>query len=302
MAQVNEPEISWGGPAEMSAWEAVMWRAEGDLRTRSTGVLLEILDSEPDWQRLFTAHEHTTQRISRLRDRVVEPALPLVAPVWSADPHFDLEYHVQHLHLPAPGSERQLLDLVAAIESRPIDRNRPPWEAALITGLQGGRAAYIFKVHHSLSDGLGLIQLLDIAHSRTPESSTNGAGQVPSAARRAVTPGRLLSDRLRAGVASAPADLARASGGALAALGRAARDPLGSSRRALEFGASLRRMLTPPASERSPLLRDGGFGYRLVVHDVQLDDLKRAGKAVGGSVNDAFLASVLGTFRQYHEH
>ncbi|MGH3450800.1 MAG: WS/DGAT domain-containing protein, partial [Haloechinothrix sp.] len=49
-------------------------------------------------------------------------------------------------------------------------------------------------------------------------------------------------------------------------------------------------------------LRDGGFGYRLVVHDVQLDDLKRAGKAVGGSVNDAFLASVLGTFRQYHEH
>ena len=35
----------WGGPARMSAWEALMWRAEGDLRTRSSGLLVEVLDS-----------------------------------------------------------------------------------------------------------------------------------------------------------------------------------------------------------------------------------------------------------------
>ena len=48
---------AWGGPADMSAWEALMWRAEADPRTRSTGVLLEILDGEPDWDRLVAAHD-----------------------------------------------------------------------------------------------------------------------------------------------------------------------------------------------------------------------------------------------------
>jgi len=304
MVSGNEPAIGWGGPAVMSAWEAVMWRAEGDLRTRSTGVLLEILDGEPDWSRLFVAHERLTRRVPRLRERVVEPVLPVVSPVWSPDPHFDLAYHVQHLRLPAPGSERQLLDLVAAIESRPLDRNRPPWEAVLITGLDGGRAGYVLKVHHSLSDGLGLIQLLDIAHSRTPEASTDTTCEDGEAAttRGQVSPAGVLADRLRAGVESAPADLARASGSALSMFGQAVRDPVGSGRRVVEFGASLRRMLTPPAAVRSPLLRDGGFGYRLVAHDVPLSDLKRAGKAAGGSVNDAFLAAVLGAFRRYHEH
>lgn len=304
MASRHEQASNWGGPAEMTDWEAVMWRAEGDLRTRSTGVLLEILDGEPDWDRLLAAHVHLTRRVPRLREHVVEPILPLVSPVWSPDPHFDLGYHVQHLRVPAPGSDRQLLDLVGAIESHPLDRNRPPWEAALITGLAGGRAAYVLKVHHSLSDGLGLIQLLDIAHSRSPDSSTDTtgeAGERSAQQHESTSPVGVLADRLRAGVASAPAVLGRISGGVFSLFGEAVRDPVGSGRQALEFGASLRRMLTPPDAERSPLLRDGGFGYRLVTHDVPLDDLKRAGKAAGGSVNDAFLAAVLGTFRRYHE-
>jgi hypothetical protein len=34
---------------------------------------------------------------------------------------------------------------------------------------------------------------------------------------------------------------------------------------------------------------------------VQVTDLKRVGKAAGGSLNDAFVAAVLGGFRLYHE-
>jgi hypothetical protein len=70
----------------------------------------------------------------------------------------------------------------------------------------------------------------------------------------------------------------------------------------VRFGSSLRRMLTPPDVERSPLLRDGGFAYRLLAHDVPLAALKAAGKAAEGSVNDAFLAGLLGAVRRYHEH
>ena len=83
---------SWGGGQDLSAWEALMWRTGGDHRTRSTGVIVELLDQEPDWERLVAAHDRFTQHVPRLRERVVEPALPVVPPAWSPDPHFDLDY------------------------------------------------------------------------------------------------------------------------------------------------------------------------------------------------------------------
>src|SRR5437773_882490 len=101
----------WGGPARISAWEALMWRSDADLRTRSSGVLLEVLDSTPDWDRLLGAHERVTRVIPRLRDRVVEPALAVSTPVWTEDTRFDLSYHVQRLRLPEPGAIAQLLEL-----------------------------------------------------------------------------------------------------------------------------------------------------------------------------------------------
>ena len=63
---------SWGGGQDLSAWEALMWRTGGDHRTRSTGVMIELLDTEPDWDRLVAAHDRFTQRVPRLRERVVE--------------------------------------------------------------------------------------------------------------------------------------------------------------------------------------------------------------------------------------
>ena len=117
-----------------------MWRAEADPRTRSTGVLLEILDREPDWDRLAAAHDRVSQQIPRLRERAVDPLLPLFPPSWSPDPHFDLGYHLQRVRLPEPGTMRQLLDLAQGILARPLDKARPPWEAVLVEGLEDGRA------------------------------------------------------------------------------------------------------------------------------------------------------------------
>ena len=297
----------WGGPPRMNASEALMWRAEGDLRTRSSGLLLELLDTAPDWDRFLAAHDRATRAIPRLRDRVVEPLLPVVPPTWVPDTRFDLSYHVQRIRLPEPGTPRQLLDYAGQLASRPLDPNRPPWEAALVEGLAGGGAAYLLRLHHAMSDGLGIVQLLGMAHSRT---ATPGGNRLPSAELEAVgaatdpspTPLSLTADGLREELAGGPARAIGAVGSALGVLGRVLRDPAGTAGRALDYGLSLRRMLSPPAAERSPLLRGGGFGYRLVLHDVALAELKAAGKAAGGSVNDAFLAGVLGAFRRYHEH
>src|SRR5690348_1199845 len=293
---------AWGGPADMSAWEALMWRAEADPRTRSTGVLLEILDGEPDWDLLVAAHDRVSQPIPRLRHRAAHPLLPLFPPAWSPDPHFDLGYHLQRVRLPEPGTMRQLLDLAQGILARPLDKARPPWEAVLVEGLQDGRAGYLLKVHHSLSDGIGLIQLLTLAHSRTPDPSEHQLAP-PAAPPPLLTSKSLLASRLRQQLADAPSELIRRSGDSLKLIGRTVRNPAAVAGDTLRFGRSLRRVLTPPPAERSPLLRGGGgLGYRFILHDVPLSDLKAAAKAAGGSVNDAFLAGLLGAFRRYHEH
>jgi WS/DGAT/MGAT family acyltransferase len=303
---MSEPDRTpgqlWGGSNRMSAWESMMWRAEGDLRTRSSGLLLELLDREPEWQRFRSAHEHATRAIPRLRDKVVEPLLPVVNPTWVPDDHFDLDYHVQRVSLPAPGTMRQLLDYAAQVLSRPLDTNRPCWEAVLVGGLEDGKAAYLLKLHHSMSDGLGIIQLLDLAHSKTPEPGHFGALPEPDLDGSGATPLSLVADGIVEEVTGAPGRLVRGAGDLLGTVGRTLRDPVGNVTRAVEFGLSLRRMLAPPATKRSPLLRDNGFGYRVVLHDIPLADLKAGGKAAGGSVNDAFLAGILGAFRLFHEH
>lgn len=70
------------------------------------------------------------------RWRLVEVPLGLDNPYWIEDPHFDLEFHVRDLGLPAPGDDRQLADQVARIVSRPLDRSRPLWEVYVIHGLE----------------------------------------------------------------------------------------------------------------------------------------------------------------------
>ena len=288
---------SWGGGQDLSAAEALMWRTSNDHRARSTGVMIELLDTEPDWDRLVAAHERFTQRVPRLRERIVEPPLPLVPPAWSPDPHFDMEYHLQRVRLPGEGSMAELHALAAQFTARPFDPERPPWEAMLVLGLTGGQAAYLFKPHHSLSDGIGLLQLLDLSHGRSREPGPADDRPMPEPRRRE-SPEGLLVNRLAARAVRAPAGAVRE---AVSVAARFAGDPVGTTTDAVKFAMSLRRVLTPPDTPHSPALSGSGPGYRFDTFDVAFDDLKAAGRAAGGSVNDAFLAGLLGGVRRYHE-
>ena len=81
------------------------------------------------------------------------------APVWVDDPDFDIDLHVRRIALAKPGSDRQLLDLATLITADPFDRTRPLWQFVIVEGLKGGRAALIEKLHHTITDGEGGVQL-----------------------------------------------------------------------------------------------------------------------------------------------
>lgn len=72
---------------------------------------------------------------------------------WVEDQHVDLNYHIRHIMLPQPGSRHQLLEYVEQAHSNLLDRNRPLWEAHLISGLADNRFAVYIKMHHAFTDG-----------------------------------------------------------------------------------------------------------------------------------------------------
>ena len=104
-----------------------------------------------------------------LRQRLVEVPLGLGRPYWVDDPHFDIEFHLRELALPAPGTREQLGEQVARIHARQLDRSRPLWEAYVITGLEGGKAAFYSKIHHAAIDGVSGAEILETIMDITVE-------------------------------------------------------------------------------------------------------------------------------------
>jgi len=84
----------------------------------------------------------------------------LRSPCWEQDPQPDMDYHLRHSALPAPGGERELGVLVSRLHSHALDLSRPPWECHLIEGLHGGRYALYVKLHHALADVGGFLHML----------------------------------------------------------------------------------------------------------------------------------------------
>jgi WS/DGAT/MGAT family acyltransferase len=74
-------------------------------------------------------------------------------PLWQEVERFDPAHHVLHLALPAPGTDRQLHELIADLHAPILERHRPGWKVYVIEGLAGDRFAIYHKVHHALVDG-----------------------------------------------------------------------------------------------------------------------------------------------------
>lgn len=144
---------------KMSEAEGLMWRLDKDPYLSSTFANLSVLDRSPDFDRLRRRMERASIAIPRLRQRVQSSPANLTPPLWVEDPDFDIDYHVRRIALPSPGSMRQLLDLTTLVCNDPFDRTRPLWQFVVIEGLEDGRAVLVEKLHHSIADGEGSVQL-----------------------------------------------------------------------------------------------------------------------------------------------
>ena len=108
---------------------------------------------------LVTARMHL---LPTFRWRLAPVPFGLDHPYWVDDGTFDVEYHVQDAALPAPGTQRQLADLVAHLIGRQLDRARPLWELYVIQGLEDGSVAVLTKMHHSAVDGVSGAEVMSV--------------------------------------------------------------------------------------------------------------------------------------------
>ncbi|MEI2715148.1 MAG: wax ester/triacylglycerol synthase domain-containing protein [Nocardioides sp.] len=289
----------WSHRAELDAVETALWRSERHPALSATSCILIMLDSEPEWERFRAATEWGTALVRRLRQRILEPALPTTNPIWVDDEHFTLDYHLRRQPVGGSGSLADTLTVAQQIAMTPFDRTRPLWEGVLLTGLADGGAAYLLKIHHTLADGLGTVQLLSLLQSRTrthtsdkPTAPTAPAGSPDDAV--ALATSGLLHD-----LSSLPARAGVAVRHGLFA----ARHPRTVVAETLRYAASVRRLASPPPTSGSPLLEDrDGRSWNFLALDVPLAELRAAGRTVGGSLQDAFIAALLGGIRKYHNY
>src|SRR3954452_19311647 len=122
-----------------------------------------------DIRRMFEAEVAKDEVSPLFRKRPRRSVRTLGQWAWDQDRMFDLEHHVRRSALPQPGRVLELLQLCSRLHSTLLDRHRPLWELHLIEGLQDGRYAVYFKVHHGLVDGVSALRLLNKVMSTEPD-------------------------------------------------------------------------------------------------------------------------------------
>jgi WS/DGAT/MGAT family acyltransferase len=286
--------------AYMGASDAFTWYMERDPALKSTVVAVVWLDRAPEWDLLVARIDRLSRLMPSLRQRVLEPPFRLATPRWTYDPDFDLYWHLRRMAAPAPRTRDAVLELARRSAMEPFDRTRPLWKLTLVGGMAGGEAALVVKFHHSLSDGAGgMASLAILADLQRKPADPGEMPPVPSG--RALGLLALATDAAGTTAGSYARLAWRTTEAAIPALLRCALNPVGQALDAAAMARSVYRTAAPSCSTMSPLMHERSTERRLAMLEVPLDDLKTAAKAVSVTVNDAYLASVTGGLRRYHE-
>ena len=279
--------------------DAFTWAMESDPRLRSTVVTVLLLDKSPNWDDVRDRIDLITRRLPMFRQRVEESPLP-GPPRWEYAPDFDLDFHIRRVAAPEPGDLDGVLEMARVAEMEDFDRARPLWRITLIDGLEGGGAAVLCKFHHSLTDGVGGVQiamtLFDLSELPREQQPLPAAPEVP---RKPWLGG--YRDVLSHNAGLVATTMAGAVTFAPKLLYHGIRRPVATVESATAAAASIYRTVRPVNRTGSPLMTNRTLTRRLGVHQVPMPQLREAAHRCGGALNDAFVAGFAGGLRKYHE-
>ncbi len=180
-----------------------------------------------------------------------------------------------------PGDERSLLKAAERILGPLLDRSHPLWELWFLTGVEGGRLAVLFKVHHAIADGLAAVAIIGSLFDFEPDAPDPPAAEWTPAPAPGVP--RLVVDNLRSRLVS---------------LGSAVSHPVplvrGLAATVVEWKKMFSHRNAAPRSSLNALV--GPQRQARVIH-LDLETAREAAHRHGAKVNDVVLSVVTGGVR-----
>lgn len=213
-------------------------------------------------------------------------------PEWQLDEHLDIDYHVRHSALPQPGTDEQLLEVLARLHCGLLSRDRPGWICQVIEGLEGGRFAIYSKIHHAYIDGMSGVKRMYASLSSSPKEMKI----VPTwsyVAKKSTKP----KSAHRTKKNSNPASSALAQAKAFSELSGV------FAKNALEFLApSKSKAQTMFHAPRTRMNERVEYDTRAIATcSLPLDKARAIGAASGGKVNDVVLSVIDAALHDYLE-
>jgi diacylglycerol O-acyltransferase len=249
-------------------------------------------DAPPDFMRtLFAWFRSYGVTAPPFTYRLRQSRLSKLAPAWETidAKELDIDYHLRHSALPAPGGERELGVLISRLHSVPLDMSRPLWECHLIEGLEDRRFALYMKAHHSLLDGMAAVRIAQSTLSENPDARSmpppwarEVAPKKAHTERVAANPLNLLFEQLTAQFKTMPGVYKSLSQLALAAL---------------KTGDTA--LVAPYTAPASILNAPIGGARRLATQSYAFARIRALCDSAGGTVNDIVLAICAGGLRRY---
>lgn len=287
-------------PDRLTALDSTFLHLEDHSSAHMHVASVMVFDGEaPTLQELI---DHVIARlhlVPRYRQRLAYVPLGQGRPVWTDDPHFNPYYHIRHTALPKPADDAALKELAGRVFSQRLDRSKPLWEIWLVQAMSGGRFALIAKTHHALVDGISGVDITTVLFDTAREPVAPPAPATPWSAQPLPGAAKLLGEAL-VERSTVPAEMLR--GGR-----RLLRRPLRAISQIKDgltsIGATTLAGINAPAPP-SPFNVDIGPHRRYTFLDADLASLKAIKDSLGGTLNDAVLASVslaLGRYLRAHD-
>ncbi|HYN55576.1 MAG TPA: WS/DGAT domain-containing protein [Motilibacterales bacterium] len=242
---------------------------------------------------------------------------------WVEDPDFDISRHITHHQLDGDGGREAMRAYMEARMSEPLPRDRPLWQAHVLTGNDFG--AVMMRFHHAIADGTALVRVLLDLTTDTPTGDAqpedavealSGSDPRSHPAESSPTTGPVPNDRDHPG-------LRDRAGRRLFQL---ATFPLTAGVAATNSAVNLVHMLDPEhqgsltwrVADQVAGTADAVDKLIIGTHDdillfgqpgldkladwtptYDLDDVKQVAKARGATVNDVMIAALAGALRRY---
>lgn len=251
-------------PMSRMTWRDFAWYRMDFQKNLMVINSILLFEGPVDIERLISTIEHRLPNYPRFTQKV---GTRFGLPYWVEDQHFDIRKHIELESFDHEVTREELQSYMATMARVPLDSSRPLWHMHVIDRVQGGHAI-VFRVHHSITDGLGLVHVLN---HLTDDSDTQG--KTPSKVGHP-----LIAQPTPPSVCSY----------------------VNKVMRWLKIGFHVGRLSVQPSDERTQLKAPMSGEKKLVwLPPMAMDQVRATSKRVGVTLNDLWVGAVSGALRRY---